>query len=106
MAEHEHIWGNLEVSRFAGTAHRKCQVEGCKFIKALEDDELEEDHGLKSVLVTMRAVGAWEVWATVIPGNVPDDQALLYVTENLSDLELELEEHGCDASIVESVEVL
>jgi len=39
MNEHEHVWGNLERSRFAGTVHRKCTVDGCRFVKALEDDE-------------------------------------------------------------------
>jgi len=37
--EHEHVWGDLESSRFAGTVHRKCTVDGRRFVKALEDDE-------------------------------------------------------------------
>lgn len=36
--EHEHQWGPLEQSRFAGTIHRKCQVPGCKVI-SLDDDD-------------------------------------------------------------------
>lgn len=39
--EHEHKWGPLEQSRFAGTTHRKCTVEGCKVISidATDDEE-------------------------------------------------------------------
>ena len=42
-AEHEHQWGPLERSRFASTVHRKCQVDGCKVINALDDDDDEEE---------------------------------------------------------------
>ncbi len=41
--EHEHVWGPLERSRLAGTVHRKCTVEGCKAINALDDEEPEEE---------------------------------------------------------------
>lgn len=36
--EHEHKWGDLERSRIAGTLHRKCQVDGCRFINAYDDE--------------------------------------------------------------------
>lgn len=42
MEDHEHIWGELESSRFGGIIHRKCQVEDCKFINAYDADEDEE----------------------------------------------------------------
>ena len=41
--EHKHRWGRLEQSRFAGTWHRKCLVEGCRFINAYDDDEDDDD---------------------------------------------------------------
>lgn len=41
--EHEHQWGELEQSRMAGTWHRKCQVDGCNEINALDDDESDEE---------------------------------------------------------------
>lgn len=28
--EHEHQWGEVELARFTGNPHRKCQVPGCK----------------------------------------------------------------------------
>ena len=37
--EHEHKFGPLERSRLAGTAHRKCTVDGCKVIDALDEDD-------------------------------------------------------------------
>jgi len=40
---HEHQWGPLERSRFAGTVHRKCTVPGCKAINALDDDEGDDE---------------------------------------------------------------
>lgn len=40
--DHEHVWGDLERSHLAGTVHRKCQVSGCRFVSALDDDD-EED---------------------------------------------------------------
>lgn len=43
MEDHEHTWGDLEISRLAGTVHRKCQVEDCRFINALDDDFEEEE---------------------------------------------------------------
>jgi hypothetical protein len=36
---HEHQWGPLERSHLGGNVHRKCQVDGCKVINALDDDE-------------------------------------------------------------------
>jgi hypothetical protein len=42
MTEHEHEWGELERSRLAGTLHRKCLVDGCRAINALDDDEEAE----------------------------------------------------------------
>lgn len=41
--DHVHIWGRLETSRLAGTAHRKCLVDDCKVVNAYDDDEIEED---------------------------------------------------------------
>lgn len=41
VAEHEHEWGPVEISRFAGTPHRKCQVVGCKEISLDLDDNDE-----------------------------------------------------------------
>ena len=41
--DHEHDWGPVERSRFAGTLHRKCQVAGCKHVTLdLTDEEGEE----------------------------------------------------------------
>lgn len=36
--EHLHVWGEMERSHFAGTAHRKCTVSGCTWINAYDDD--------------------------------------------------------------------
>jgi hypothetical protein len=38
--DHNHIWGRLETSRFAGTAHRRCLVDDCSIINAYDDDEI------------------------------------------------------------------
>lgn len=35
---HEHQWGPLEHSRLGGIAHRKCQIDGCNTINALDDE--------------------------------------------------------------------
>ncbi len=39
VTEHEHKWGPLEASRIAGTVHRKCQVDGCPMVNALDEDD-------------------------------------------------------------------
>lgn len=37
---HDHEWGDVEVSHFTGTPHRKCQVVGCRHVTLdLSDDE-------------------------------------------------------------------
>lgn len=42
--DHDHVWGEVESSRLAGTPHRKCVVEGCRDITLdLSDDEDPED---------------------------------------------------------------
>jgi hypothetical protein len=42
--EHEHEWGPMEHARFTGNPHRKCQIEGCRFVSLdFDDDETEED---------------------------------------------------------------
>jgi hypothetical protein len=38
--EHAHQFGPIELSRFAGTPHRKCTVPGCKVV-SLDLDESE-----------------------------------------------------------------
>lgn len=40
---HEHQWGPLEHSAISGTTHRKCQVDGCKVINPLDEDDEEEE---------------------------------------------------------------
>lgn len=40
--DHEHVYGPFELSRFAGTPHRKCQVAGCKAWTLDGDDEDDE----------------------------------------------------------------
>lgn len=36
--DHEHVWGPVELSRFAGMAHRKCQ--DCRTVTLdLEDED-------------------------------------------------------------------
>lgn len=40
MNDHEHQFGLFELSRFAGTLHRKCTVPGCKVI-TLDRDEVD-----------------------------------------------------------------
>lgn len=40
--DHECQWGPVEQSRFAGTPHRKCQVEDCRMVSLdLEGDDLD-----------------------------------------------------------------
>lgn len=48
MDSHEHRWGRLELSRFAGTCHRKCLVSGCKAISV--DDEHSESISLDDLV--------------------------------------------------------
>lgn len=36
---HEHQWGPVEIARFTGNPHRKCQVSGCKYVSL----DLDED---------------------------------------------------------------
>ena len=40
---HEHRWGDVEISRFSGTVHRKCMEYGCNNI-TLDVDEPEDDN--------------------------------------------------------------
>lgn len=40
---HEHAWGPLETSTFAGTLHPKCQGDDCNVVNAYDDEEEEED---------------------------------------------------------------
>lgn len=37
--EHEHVWGPLSHSHFGGNVHRKCTVDGCEWINALDDPD-------------------------------------------------------------------
>lgn len=39
MTDHEHVWGPIEHAHFTGEPHRKCQVEGCRFISLDLDEE-------------------------------------------------------------------
>lgn len=40
--DHDHVYGPVELSRYTGNPHRKCQVDGCSFISLdLEDGEGE-----------------------------------------------------------------
>lgn len=41
--DHEHVWGLVELSRFTGNPHRKCQVSGCKCINMDLSDESESE---------------------------------------------------------------
>lgn len=41
--DHEHDWGPIEHARFTGEPHRKCQVEGCRWISLDFDDEPNEE---------------------------------------------------------------
>lgn len=41
--EHECQWGDLEASRFGGTIHRKCTVDGCRVINAYDDDDYSDE---------------------------------------------------------------
>lgn len=43
-SDHRHLWGPLERSTLAGTVHRKCQVGGCRFVNALDDDEWNDSY--------------------------------------------------------------
>lgn len=41
IPDHEHKYGAVEHSRITETAHRKCTVDGCRFVSLdLHDDEL------------------------------------------------------------------
>lgn len=42
VEEHEHEWGPMELSRFGGEPHKKCQVAFCNFI-SLDFDDMEDD---------------------------------------------------------------
>lgn len=39
VGEHDHVWGPLQRSHFAGTVHRKCLIDTCRYINALDDDD-------------------------------------------------------------------
>lgn len=42
QGEHEHKWGPVEWANLTGNPHRKCQVEGCRFVSLdLSDDDGE-----------------------------------------------------------------
>lgn len=41
--DHEHEWGPVELSWITKNPHRKCQVDGCKFITLDLTDEEDED---------------------------------------------------------------
>lgn len=61
---HEHVWGPLEQSRFAGTVHRKCTVDGCRCINAYDDEEeSEDDHDA----FMFRVAGRPNVWQVRCP---------------------------------------
>lgn len=40
--EHEHVWGPVEYARLTGNPHRKCQVDGCRFV-SLDLDAEDDD---------------------------------------------------------------
>jgi hypothetical protein len=42
VEEHEHEWGEMELSRWGGEPHRKCQVPFCKFISIDFEEEDSE----------------------------------------------------------------
>ncbi len=50
MSNHEHEWGAVEHAWMTGTPHRKCTVEGCKFVSFVSLD-LDDDYfeGLNEV---------------------------------------------------------
>lgn len=54
--EHEHIWGPVEVSRFAGNPHRKCQVDGCRFVSLDLEDEEDFGEGVTGKLAVLAPV--------------------------------------------------
>jgi len=42
--DHDHVWGEPQVSRLAGTPHRACQVPFCRVITLdLTDDDYDND---------------------------------------------------------------
>ncbi len=42
--DHEHVWGEPQVSRLAGTPHRACRVPFCRVITLdLTDDDYDND---------------------------------------------------------------
>lgn len=41
IPDHDHQWGPVEHAFFTGNPHRKCKVDGCRFVSLdLHDDEL------------------------------------------------------------------
>jgi hypothetical protein len=43
--EHEHQWGAITHSRYAGTVHRPCLVVGCTIINLDFDEEDDDNEG-------------------------------------------------------------
>lgn len=42
--EHEHKWGPVEYARFTGNPHRRCTVEGCRFVSLdIDESDGEQD---------------------------------------------------------------
>lgn len=59
MMDHKHEWGPLEQSRFGAIVHRKCQVDGCKFVNAYDEDDLDDynDFDKNFLDISMKAGG-------------------------------------------------
>jgi hypothetical protein len=41
--DHDHDFGPMEIAPFTGNPHRKCQLEGCRFVSLDFDDDEDSD---------------------------------------------------------------